>query len=118
MRRVNVRGIFYPSTIGEKICVLDGPDLRSLRDGLGLRSPWIIPPEKRQSKPFWNVKRNVLTSICNKDLIAPNDLRSTNLLSILQEKFLEKRVRKLTNFYRNCQGRRRVHSLKNLNVPG
>ena len=90
MRRIHVRETCHPSIIGEKIGVLEGPNLRSLRDGLGLRSPGIIPPEKRQPKPFRKAVRNALTSICNRDLIASGDLRSANLLSILQGKFLEK----------------------------
>ena len=79
-----------PPIIGEKVCVLDGSNLRILRDGLGLRSPGIIPPEKRSSKPFWDSVKESLSTICNKSMIKQDELRSPSLVSLLQENFLEK----------------------------
>ena len=70
-----VKETFYPSILENKICVLDGSNLRTLRDGLGLCSPGIITPGGRQSKPFWKVAKNdPLRAECGNsegDLIAP-----------------------------------------------
>ena len=41
-----------------KICVLDGTNLRQLRDGLCLCSPGIVEPGTRQRKTFWKAIRN------------------------------------------------------------
>ena len=49
----------HPSIIGEKICVLDGSNLRPLRDGLGLCSPGVIPQENRPPKPFWETVKRI-----------------------------------------------------------
>ena len=87
---LQVKEFFYPSIIGEKVCVLDGSNLRILRDCLGLCSPGIIPPENRSSKPFWNTIKESLSTICNKSMFKQDELRSSSLVSLLEGNFLEK----------------------------
>ena len=83
-----VKEIFYPSIIGGEICVLGGSNLRILRGGLGLCSPGIIPPENRSSKPFWAIiKKRSLSTTCNKSMFKQDELRSSSLVSLLQEIF-------------------------------
>ena len=49
--------------------------------------------------------RNALSSICNKDLIESDDLRSANLLNILREQFLEKGAQALVNCLSELPGK-------------
>ena len=42
-----VKEIFYPPNTDGEIYLVDGSNLRILRDGLGLCPPWIILPEKK-----------------------------------------------------------------------
>ena len=53
-RPSTVNETFRPSIIGG-IFVLGGSNLRTVRDGLVMCYPGVIPPEEIQSKPFWKV---------------------------------------------------------------
>ena len=58
-----VRETSLNQSLDSKICVLDGTNLRQLRDGLGLCSPVIIQPGERQCKKFWNEISKVLSEV-------------------------------------------------------
>ena len=57
-----VKETFAPPFQENKICALDEPNLKHLRDGLGLCSPCITIPGKRQSESFRTVVRNALST--------------------------------------------------------
>ena len=93
-----VRETSFPTFLENKISALDGTNLRRLRDGMGLRPPpGIIIPGERNPGPVRIAIRNDLLEICNPDLLPPGQLRSTSLLGVLQEEYLDKVVRKLTD---------------------
>ena len=71
-------------------------DLRQLRGGLGLFPPCIIRPGKRQPGPFWDAISESLLEICNPDFLTSEQIRSTDLFGVSQEKFLDKWAQKLT----------------------
>ena len=82
-----VKDVSYVTSDSEKIYVLDGANIRNLRDGLGLCSPGIIPRNERASQPFWETIKKSLLTVCNKRMFSKNDLRSPNLLTRLKESF-------------------------------
>ena len=100
-----LRETFYNPFLDSKICALDGTNLRQLRDGLGLCSPAIVLPEQRQPKTPREAIRKVLLEVSDRDILTSERSRSTDMLKALQEKFLDKWVRKLMEVYRICQGR-------------
>ena len=84
-----VRGTFYNPFLDSKICVLDGTNLRHLRGGLGICSPGIILPGKRQPKMPRKAIRKALLEVCNSDFLTSEQIGSAGMLKVLQGKFLD-----------------------------
>ena len=95
----------YMETMGNKICALDGTNLRRLRDWLFLRSPGIIEHVQRIRKHCWNVMSRSLLDICDRNILASDVIRPNNILSAPTENFLAKWGQSLTNCLSELSGR-------------
>ena len=99
-----VREFYQNQSLDSKICVLDGTNLRHLREGLCLCSPAIIQLGKRQRKTFWKAISKVLLEVCSRNILTSEVIASTNLMQALREKSLDSGVRKLTECLSNLPG--------------
>ena len=104
-------------SLDSKICVLEGGNLRQLRDGLGLCSPAIIQPEQRQRKTFWKAISKVLLDVCDRNILTSEVTRSEKMMKALQEKFLDKLAQKLMGRLSNFQAKAVETAITNLNFP-
>ena len=77
----------YIQSLDNKICVLDGTNLRQLIDGLGLCWPGITVPAQMIHTPFWKVVRRSLLDICDRTILKSAVIRHNLLLSVLTETF-------------------------------
>ena len=64
-----------------------------------------IQTGKRQPKTPWKATRKVLLEACGRDILTSELIRSTDMMEVLQEKALDKGVRKLTERLSNFPGR-------------
>lgn len=83
-----------PRSLDREIYVLRGTTLRRLRGGLGLCSPCILEPAYRVFRAIWNPIRSLL-SVCNKDILTSEAIRSTDLLNVLNKTLLDNGVQNL-----------------------
>ena len=88
-----VRGFSPKQSLDSKICGLEGTNLRQLRDGLGLCSPAIIQPGKRQRKTFWNAISKVLLEVCGRNILTSEVIRPPKPVEGVTRKFLDKGCR-------------------------
>ena len=77
-------------TLDNIIFVLDGTNLRQLRDGLCLCAPGIVEPAKRQRKTFWEAITKLLLEVCDRNILTSEKIRSPHLLNLIRGNFLEK----------------------------
>ena len=61
----------FPMThsIDSEICVLDGTNIRQLRDVLGLRPAGIIEPAQRLRKQFWKEISKLVLEACDRNIL-------------------------------------------------
>ena len=89
-----VVGAPIPGSLDRGISVLGGRNLRHLRGCLGLCSPCILEPAYRVFRAIWNPIRSLL-SVCNKDILTSEAIRSTDLLNVLNKTLLDNGVQNL-----------------------
>ena len=108
----------FPSThsLGREMCVLDGTNLRRLRDGLCRFSPGIILQAKRLRKHFWKIIRSSLLDICDRNILTSEVIRSNSAISVITENFLDKWVRTLAKYLSELPGKTDDAVVKNRNV--
>ena len=104
-------------SLENKICVINGTNLRKLRDGLGICSPGIIVPGQRIRKHFGKVVRRSLLDICDRNILASAVTRRNHLLLVLTENFLDKGVRKLAKSLSELPGKTVEAAIKKPQFP-
>ena len=106
-RHHNQRYKNSPTThsMDNKICVLDGTNLRQLRDGLSLCSPGIVEPGERLRKAFWKEIGKLLLAVCGRNSLTSEIIRSPNVLNALRENFLDEGVQKLVECQSSLSGK-------------